>query len=162
MFNADQQIFQQISHEKSCWFRWGMESSALFCLHVRSPKSWPQWQELPGWRFRWASQVQPWCQKRVCLLSQDVGFTSQVFPEFVKILFLASYLWCLNAQKIFIFLREGQKEKGGKIRERKREGVNRSGYCWVRDGPWRPVLLLEHVIVKQRSTSFTSFFHYSK
>lgn len=33
-----------------------------------------------------------WCQKLACLLSQDVGFTSQVFPEFVKILFLAACL----------------------------------------------------------------------
>ena len=31
-----------------------------------------------------------WCQKLACLLSQDVGFTSQVFPEFVKVLFLAA------------------------------------------------------------------------
>lgn len=31
-----------------------------------------------------------WCQKLACLLSQDVGFPSQVFPGFVKILFLAT------------------------------------------------------------------------
>lgn len=46
-----------------------------------------------------------WCQKLACLLSQDVGFTSQVFPEFLKILSLAACPLWLNAQKnIYFFL----------------------------------------------------------
>lgn len=31
-----------------------------------------------------------WCQKPACLLSPDVGFTSQMLPEFAKIPFVAS------------------------------------------------------------------------
>lgn len=31
-----------------------------------------------------------WCQKPACPLSLDVGFTSQVLPEFTKIPFVAS------------------------------------------------------------------------
>lgn len=44
-----------------------------------------------------------WCQKLACLLSQDVGFTSQVFPEFSKILSLTACPLWLNAQKNIYF-----------------------------------------------------------
>lgn len=80
--------FQPISHEEACWFRWCMESSALACL-----SSGP-WSPDPVASTSWLDVLDltgpTWCQKLACLLSQDVGFTSQVFPEFVKIPFLAA------------------------------------------------------------------------
>lgn len=71
--------FQQISHEKAagaCGARRG----------AGSPAAWPRRRPLPGSRFPSASQVQAGVKSWPCLLSQDVGFTSQVFPEFAKIL----------------------------------------------------------------------------
>lgn len=60
-----------------------------------------------------------------------------------------------------------KKKRKRKARENKKERKRErkkffSRYCWAGGFLPGPVLLLEHVIVRQRSTSFTSFFHYSK
>lgn len=69
----------------------------------------------------------------------------------------------------FFFLRERKGKEGRlemgegteKVAERGRE--RRLGsYRGAGAAPRGPVLLLEHVPVRQGSTSFTSFFHYSK
>lgn len=65
-----------------------MESSALSAL-ARGPWS-PDPVASTSWLEVFGLTGPTWCQKLACLLSQDVGFTSQVFPEFVKILFLAA------------------------------------------------------------------------
>lgn len=44
-----------------------------------------------------------WCQRLACLLSQDVGFTSQVSPEFLEIRSLVACPLWLNAQKKNIY-----------------------------------------------------------
>lgn len=79
--------FQPISHEGACRCRWCMESS-LSCLSSGpwslGPVASTSWLEVLG------LTGPPWCQKLACLLSRDVGFTSGVFPEFVKIPFLAA------------------------------------------------------------------------
>lgn len=137
----------------------------LWSLDPVASTSWLEVLGLPG---------PTWCQKLACLLSQDVGFTSQVFPEFVKILFLAACPQWIHAQKknlpfFSIFFLRAKKKRGWRwgrgLGKGQKEGERKSSvgsYRGAGAAPKGPVLLLVHVPVRPGSASFTSFFHYSK
>lgn len=70
-----------------------------------------------------------------------------------------------NLQKQEKKKEKNQNKKQQKTRRKEKERERKkilSRYCWAGRFLLGPVPLLEHVIVRQRSTSFTSFFHYSK
>lgn len=83
MLNTDQHIFQHISHEEVCWFCRCVARGAG-PARARGPP-WPDPTAAISWLLASLGQAgRPAVRSRPRLLRQDVGFASQVFPEFVK------------------------------------------------------------------------------
>lgn len=116
---------------------------------------------------------------RMLVLPLKCFLNLQKFLGFRFLLFFFLSGGCLHVQKPVYLCWGGRtkykcgekrrikKKRKRKARENKKERKRErkkffSRYCWAGGFLPGPVLLLEHVIVRQRSTSFTSFFHYSK
>lgn len=104
MLNTDQHIFQHISHEEVCWFCRCVARGAG-PARARGPP-WPDPTAAISWLLASLGQAgRPAVRSRPRLLRQDVGFASQVFPEFVKNLsfffffFAGSCMWRLLVQE---------------------------------------------------------------